>query len=154
MGLNLSNNENLNNKLITYPLNSVCFIDDARTSINQENRLRGMNNHSYYQWILNLVQPIQTEVIHTKAHPNQVNLSLLLNDEADHYASISQKCMNSLHLAPIPTFFMDNFTFYQPLDGWIELNIRTLVEHSITHSVLLELQKKHCYPMALWLYDP
>jgi hypothetical protein len=95
-----------------------------------------------------------TEVIHTKAHTNQVNLSSMLNYEADHYASQSQKCTNSLHPAPVPTFYMDNFTFYRPLDGWIESNIWTLIEHSMTHSTLLELTKKHCYHMALWLYDP
>jgi len=37
MGLILSHNETLNNKLFTDHLNSVRFIDDARTSINQEN---------------------------------------------------------------------------------------------------------------------
>ena len=101
MGLILSNNENLNNKLFTDHLISVHFIDDMRTSINQENRLRGMNGRSYYQWILNLVQRIPTEV--TSRLTDQVKLSSLLNYEADHYASTSQKWANSLHPAPIPT---------------------------------------------------
>jgi hypothetical protein len=55
MGLILSNNGILNNKLFTDHLNSVRFIDDARTSINQENRLRNMNGRSYYRWIMDLV---------------------------------------------------------------------------------------------------
>ena len=154
MGLILSDNENLNNKFFTDHLNSIHCIDDARTCINQENHLRGMNGCSYYRWILNLVQQIQTEVVHTKAHTNQVNLSSLLNYKADHYVSTSQKCTNSLHPAPIPTYYMENFTFYRPLDSWIKSNIRTLIEHSITHSILLKLHKKHHYRMALWLYDP
>jgi hypothetical protein len=58
MGLILSDNESLNNKLFTDHLNSVRFIDHARTCINQENHLRGMNGRSYYRWILNLVQRI------------------------------------------------------------------------------------------------
>ena len=112
MGLVLSDNNTLNNKLFTDHLNSAHFIDDTRTSINQENRLRNMNGRSYYRWIMDLVRRGRTEVIHTKAHTNQVNLSSLLNKEADHYASKSQNVVNCLHPAPIPTFFMDNFTFY------------------------------------------
>ena len=81
-----------------------------------------MNGRSYYRWILNLVRRVQTEVIHMKAQTNQVNLSLLLNYEADHYASTSQKFMNGLHPVPIPTFFMDNFMFYWPLEKWMRLS--------------------------------
>jgi len=44
MGLILSNNNALNNKLFTDHLNSVRFIDDTKTSINQENRLKK------YEW--------------------------------------------------------------------------------------------------------
>lgn len=74
MGLILSNNETLNNKLFTDYLNSVQFIDDAKTSINQEIQLRNMNGLLYYRWIMDLVRKVQTEVIHTKAHTDQVNL--------------------------------------------------------------------------------
>jgi hypothetical protein len=131
MGLVLSDNETPNNKIFTDHLNSVRFIDDARTSINQDNRLRSMNGHSYYKWIMDLVRRVQTQVLHMKAHTDQVNLSSLLNNEADHYASRSQKLVNSLHQAPVPTFFMDNFTFYRHQDGWIESNIRTFVDHYV-----------------------
>jgi hypothetical protein len=154
MGLVLSDNNTLNNKLFTDHLNSARFIDDTRTSINQENRLRNMNGRSYYRWIMDLVRRGRTEVIHTKAHTNQVNLSSLLNKEADHYASKSQNVVNCLHPAPIPTFFMDNFTFYRPHDGWIESNIRTFVDHFVIQASSLEILKKHRYRMAKWLYNP
>jgi hypothetical protein len=111
MGLILSDNETLN-KLFTDHLNSTRFIDDARTSINQENHLRSMNGQSYYRWIMDLVRRVRTEIIHTKAHTDQVDLHSLLNVEADHYTSKAQVVVNSLHLVPIPTFFMDNYTFY------------------------------------------
>src|SRR6202050_3478370 len=127
MGLVLSDNETPNNKPFTDHLNSVRFIDDARTSINQDNCLRSMNGRSYYKWIMDLVRRMRTQVLHTKAHMDQVNLSSLLNNEVDHYASKSQKLVNSLHQAPVPTFFMDNFTFYRHQDGWIESNICTFV---------------------------
>jgi hypothetical protein len=154
MGLVLSNNNTPNNKLFTDHLNSVRFIEDTKTSINQENRLRNMNGRSYYRWIMDLVHRVRTEVIHTKAHTNQVNLSSLLNNEADHYASKSQNFVNSLHPAPIPTFFMDKFTFYHPHDGWIESNIRTFIDHFVVQASSLEILKKHRYRMAKWLYDP
>jgi hypothetical protein len=154
MGLVLSNNKTLNSRLFTDHLNSVCFIDDARTSINQGNHLEGMNRCSYYRWIMDLVRRVRTEVIHTKAHTNQVNLPALLNAEADHYASKAQTVVNSLHPAPVPTFFMDNFTFYRPKDGWIESNIRSFIEFFITQSMSLELENGRHYQMATWLYDP
>jgi len=100
---------------------------------------------------MDLVRKIRTEVIHTKAHTDQVNLSSLLNAEADHYASKSQHITNSLHPAPIPTFFMDKFTFYRPKDGWIESNIRSFIEHYVTHDTLLEIQKTNRLQMANWL---
>ena len=85
MGLVLSNNDNQNNKLFTDHLNSVCLIDDTKTSINQENCLRNMNGCSYYRWIMDLVRRVWTEVIHMKAHMDQVNLFSSLNNKADHY---------------------------------------------------------------------
>ena len=103
---------------------------------------------------MDLVHRVRTEVIHTKAHTNQVNLSSLLNNEADHYASKSQNFVNSLHPAPIPTFFMDKFTFYWPHNGWIESNICTFIDHFIIQASSLEILKKHHYRMAKWLYDP
>ena len=154
MGLILSNNETPNHKLFTDHLNSVRFIDNSRTSINQENCLRNMNGRSYYRWIMDLARRMRTEVIHTKAHTDQVDLSSLLNAEADYYASKSQNIVNSLHPAPIPTFFMDKFTFYCPKDGWIESNIRSFIEHFVTQDTLLELQNGNRYRMATWLYDP
>ena len=80
-----------------------------------------------------------------KAHTDQVNLHSLLNAEADHYASKAQVVVNSLHLALIPTFFMDNYTFYQPKDGWIELNIRRFIEFFVAQSTSLKLQNGHHY---------
>jgi hypothetical protein len=83
-----------------------------------------------------------------------VNFLSLINAEADYYASKSQSIVNSLHPAPVPTFFMDKFTFYRPKDGWIESNIRSFIEHFVIQDTLIELQKRNCYRMATWLYDP
>jgi len=56
-------------------------------------------------------------VKYTKGHSDEVTLASLLNSEADHYPSRLQKVLNSVHPAPIPTFYMDEFTFYHPIDG-------------------------------------
>ena len=154
MGLILLDNRTPNNKLFTDHLNSTCFIEDARTSINQENCLKNMNGCSYYGWILDLARRTQMEVAHMKAHTHQVNLPSLLNAEADHYASKSQKMINSLHLAPIPTFLMDKYTFFQTKDGWIKFNICSFIDHFITWMKSLALQEGNRYRMATWLYDP
>jgi hypothetical protein len=57
-------------------------------------------------------------------------------------------------IAPIPTFFMDPYTFHREPDGWIESNIRYFVDHFnvISTTDRLALLPKHC--MSTWLYDP
>ena len=89
-----------------------------------------------------------------KAHTNQVNPPSLLNNEADHYASKSQNVTNSLHPTPIPTFFMDRFTFLWPHDRWIESNIHTFVDHSLVQNLSQDVLQKHHNRMAKWIYDP
>lgn len=105
MGLVLSINNSQNNKLSTDHLNSVCFIDDTKTSINQENHLRDMNGCLYYRWIMNLARRVWTEVIHTKAHTNQVTMKLitmLLNHRILWIAYI-------LHLSPYSSWTNTHF---------------------------------------------
>jgi hypothetical protein len=112
-----------------------------------------MNGRSYYRWISDLAKGTRTTVDYTKGHSTEVTLASLLNGEADHYASKSQSFTNSVHPAPIPTFFMDEYTFYRPIDGWIESHIRTFLEHFLTKITSDELAVGHRYRMATWLYD-
>ncbi|KAJ7770801.1 hypothetical protein DFH07DRAFT_735350, partial [Mycena maculata] len=44
------------------------------------------------------------------------------------YASYAQRSIRDLLIAPLPTFFMDDFMFYTDHDGWIELNVCQLVD--------------------------
>src|ERR1700683_1202375 len=104
MGLILSCEGEENTILHTDHLDSVRFIKDARSSINQESRMRNMNGRLYYRWILDMVTRSRTQVNHTKGHSDAVNIASLMNNEADHYASQSQKFVSNLHFAPIPTF--------------------------------------------------
>ncbi|KAF9001406.1 hypothetical protein BDZ89DRAFT_1170023 [Hymenopellis radicata] len=48
-----------------------------------------------------------------------------LNSEADHYASGSHPVSARLPIAPEPTFFMNDFTFFSDAHGWIESDVKT-----------------------------
>ena len=48
--------------------NSTVLIDESRSAINPERRLRSMNGRSYYRWILDLVSRKSAMVTYTKAH--------------------------------------------------------------------------------------
>ena len=103
---------------------------------------------------MNLVCRTRTSVIHTKSHTDGESLASLLNGEADHYASRAQDTTHMLPIAPVPTFFMDDFAFYHDSDGWIESNIRIFVEHFMARQTAksLSLGQHHC--MTTWIYDP
>src|SRR5882762_7822581 len=88
-----------------------------------------------------------------KGHSNEVTLASQLNNEADYYASKSQNVANSVHPAPTPTFYMDEYTFYRPTDGWIKSHIRTFIEYFLIKATSDDLAIGHQYRMATWLYD-
>jgi len=140
-------------QIYTDHMNSTMLIDDSRTAINQERRLRVMNGRSYYRWILDLASRKSATITYTKAHTNDTSLSASLNREADHYASSAQHIISSIPIAPVPTFFMEPYTFHREPDGWIESNIRYFVDHFTAKMTAdrLALMPKH--RMSTWLYD-
>ncbi|KAK0485575.1 hypothetical protein EDD18DRAFT_1111398 [Armillaria luteobubalina] len=96
--------------------------------------------HSYYWWIVD----IQTSSPHisleyTPGHSRQRATPATLNDEADHFASWAQKHRNQLPVALIPTFFMDEFTFWTPDDRWIESEIKSFINSSMVKAKVQEL---------------
>jgi len=140
-------------QIYTDHMNSTTLIDDSRTALNQERRLRTMNGRSYYRWILDLASRKSATITYTKAHTNDASLSASLNREADHYASSAQKVISSIPIAPVPTFFMDPYTFHRETDGYIESNLRHFIDHFTAKQTAdrLALMPKH--RMATWLYD-
>jgi len=58
LGLILSSTGPKDASLYSDLLNSVCPIEDSRSSIGQEAKLRNMNGHSYYCWISDLAREI------------------------------------------------------------------------------------------------
>jgi hypothetical protein len=52
--LSLSDPGDNDSILYTDHLNSVRLIDDSKTAVDQQTKLRGMNGRAYYRWILAL----------------------------------------------------------------------------------------------------
>ena len=140
--------------LYTDHLNSVRLIEDIRTLVDQEPRLRRMNGRSYYRWILSLINRKSVSIHYTKGHSDEMSLQSLLNSEADYYATKGQIIQNALPVAPTPTFFMDEYTFYRPLEGWIESNIRSYIEVTEAKHTASQISIGHDNRMSTWLYDP
>jgi hypothetical protein len=102
-----------------------------------------MNGRSYYKWILHLLSSRQADILYTKAHSAESSIPSILNASADYSASKSQHIRSHIHRAPLPTFFMDHFTFFTPADGWIEPNIRGFTDRLLSAQSSHELELKH-----------
>jgi hypothetical protein len=122
-GLVLS--DSLNNSTVIYTdhLNSTRLIDNSKTSANIDAHLHHMNGCSYYKWILHLLSSQQADILYMKGHSAESSIPSILNMSADYYASKSQHICPYIHYTPLSTFFIDHFTFFTPVDGWIESNI-------------------------------
>ena len=143
---------NRNNRLYTDHLNSVRFLQDTHTSIDQEKGLRYRNGRSYLRWLSSLSRGNRLQVIYTKGHSNGETLDSKLNNDADHFAVVAQKHIHRIPLAPTPTFTMNDFTFYRESDGWIESNIRVYMDQLLTRKTAASLAIGHHQRMATWLY--
>ncbi|KAJ7189348.1 hypothetical protein GGX14DRAFT_580784 [Mycena pura] len=153
-GLILSDPHLLDEDLFSDHLNAVRLIDDSKTAVDQQAKLRCMNGRSYYRWILRLVADNPLRISYTPGHSDEVSIPARLNSEADHYASHAQRFLNDIPTAPIPTFYMDEFTLYTAGDGWIESNTRNFVEKSLIRAAHKRVTADLHLRMALHLYDP
>jgi hypothetical protein len=152
-GLLMASDSPVSTTLHSDHLNSVRFIEDFRSRVGQEAKLRYMNGRSYYRWIADLARRSRTSVVHVKSHTDEMGIGSLLNAQADHYASKAQNATHIIPIAPIPTFLMDDFTFYRDDDGWIESNIRVFVDYFLAKQTAKTLSLAYHYRMATWLYD-
>ena len=153
-GLVLLDTRDNTTMIYTDHLNSTRLIDDSRTSINIDARLRHMNGRAYYRWILHLLGSRQVAVLYTKGHSAESSIPSILNSSAIHYASKSQHILHSLPHAPLPTFFMDRFIFFTSSDGWIESNIQSFTDQLLSARCSYELERKHGLRLVRFLYDP
>lgn len=153
MGVVLSDSTSVIPKLLTDHLNSKRLIDDSRTLVDQQEKLRHMNGRSYYRWILSLVKAKLITIEYTPGHSDEVSIPSRMNYEADYYASTSQRHIDHVFNAPLPTFLMDDYTCFSDRDGWIESNIRNLVNSYQTQQQITLLQTSHSHRMATKFYD-
>ncbi|KDR77658.1 hypothetical protein GALMADRAFT_119768 [Galerina marginata CBS 339.88] len=159
IALVLSQNSEISNaneehcRLLTDHLNSVRLIEDSQTEISQIPRLRYMNGRSYYRWILSLAERSPLKIQYTPGHSKDGTLETRMNNEADHLASSSQKTFRQLPTAPIPTFFMNTFTFHHKTDGWIESNIPHYVDSLLVRKTQASLQHECSQRMSTWAHD-
>jgi hypothetical protein len=158
MGLILDHVLSLSRKgpqeLFSDHLNSVHIIQDARSTGGIEARLRKLPGRSYYRWIIH-IQRLSPHLMlkYTPGHSREQTTPAILNSEADQHASYVQKHAHQLPIAPIPTFFMDEYTFYTPDDGWIESDIKSFINASLVKAKVQELGIGRHHRMATWLYD-
>ncbi|KAJ7078951.1 hypothetical protein B0H15DRAFT_733632, partial [Mycena belliarum] len=119
-------------------------------------RLRHMNGHSYYRWMLELVKLKRAAVDYTPRHSAELSIPARLNNKADHYASGAQKHLSHIPAAPIPTFFMDEFTYYREgaNGGWIESNTRNFFDYVMTRAAVRKIGIGNRYCMSTWIHDP
>jgi hypothetical protein len=139
-------------RLLTDHLNTVRLIQDFQSGVDQTSRLRFMNGRSYYRWLLSLMKPLGShiQIVYTKGHSTEATVEARLNDKADFYASKSQKFLKDLPQVPTPTFFMNDFTFHDRLDGWIESNISAYVDARLARhcATKLGVTRKPLLPLS------
>jgi hypothetical protein len=152
-GLLMASESPQSSTLHTDHLNSVRLIEDFRSKVGQDAKLMYMNGRSYYCWIADLARRSRTSVVHVKSHTNDSGIGSCLNAQADHYALKAQNAPHILPFASIPTFLMDDYTYYRDVDGWIETNIRVFTDFFLAKQTAKSLSLAHHYQMATWLYD-
>ena len=134
-------------------LNSVRFVSDVRSQVDQTATLRNKNACSYYRWLRDIIRRSDITITYTKAHTDGISLPAVLNDDANYYASRSQDHISNIPAAPTPTFFMNDYTYYRTGDDWVESNIRDFVDKVLAKTTAELLSHGHKRRMATWIYE-
>ena len=142
------------NILYTDHRNSVNIIEENKSNSTLSwKKLRHMNARSYYRWLIQILNEHDFSIRYTKAHTHLNNTEAELNREADHYATSAQRHYTSIPTAPIPTFYMDDYTFRTRSFGWIETNIKTYIEKRSEQRNSHSLMASHCTTLSDALHD-
>ena len=139
--------------LLTDHLNSVRLIEDSQSSVSQVPCLHNMNGRSYYRWILSLVDRTDIHVKYTPVHTDKDTMEAKMNHDANFYASSSHRVKHLIPQSPIPTFHMNEYTFYWDGDGWIESNIGEFIDVSLACEASISLGIGNKYRMSRWAHD-
>jgi len=76
-----------------------------------------------------------------------------MNRDADFYASHSHEFKSLVPQSPIPTFHMNEYTFYRDGDGWIESDIGDFINVSMALEMSTKLGIGNKYRMSTWAHD-
>lgn len=87
-------------------------------------------------------------------HSNEISLEAKLNGEADFLATSAQKVISELLYAPIPSFFMNDYTLHSEIDGWVESNTMHFIETPLTQKTAVNLGIGHDLCMSTWVHNP
>jgi hypothetical protein len=76
-----------------------------------------------------------------------------MNRDADFYAYHSHEFKSMVPQSPVPTFHMNDYTFYRDRDGWIESNIGDFINVSMASETSTKLGIGNKYRMSTWAHD-
>ena len=140
--------------IYTDHLNSARLVDDSKTLLNTESKLRHMNGRSYYRWLLLILQDIDVNIVYTKGHDNGGSHESRLNNEADRLAVLAHSAnISDAPFFPDPTFTMDKFVLHSSSDSYIEMSTREYVTSTLIASAAADLATKPSTRMRGHLYD-
>ena len=88
-----------------------------------------------------------------QGHSTKATVEVKLNDKADFYAPSFQRFFKDLLQAPISTFFMNEFTFFDQSDRWIESNISAYTEARMAQCSANKLGTGPFLRMLTWAHD-
>ena len=148
-------NEGPPQTLYTDHKNSVHLIDDLHTNTAlTSKKLRHMNARSYYRWLEDVLTRRPTlKVEYTKAHTLANSIPARLNDKAEHHATRAQTNFFGTPSAPIPTFFMDDYTLHNDSNGWMEINPSLAIQKCMEDTTDEQLTITHSLTMSKARFD-
>ncbi|RDB16505.1 hypothetical protein Hypma_002957 [Hypsizygus marmoreus] len=134
-------------------LSSVKLINTLPLSTH---RLARNPARSLYRWIsdLNIRAstshiPIHTQ--HVTAHTSSSSPPAQLNRLADHIATSAQHTLPPP--APLPTFFMDEYTPFSDAGSWLEGSLLTHVQHSLAQFYVANTSSLASFSLSNFIHD-
>ncbi|KAF8332738.1 uncharacterized protein EI90DRAFT_3122472 [Cantharellus anzutake] len=105
-------------------LHLICLIQDIRAGTLPPNFWSYKPARPWYRWLEQIVANNQNfSIYHVKAHTQELDVTLRLNNAADHLAAQAHFNLLQSPLAPLPSFSMDDFVAWHPGCGYVDSNL-------------------------------
>ena len=82
-------------------------------------------------------------------HSSSQSLEGRMNQEADYYGSLSQQVAGKIPIFFLPTFYMNEYTFFRDRDGFIESNISYFIDAYSAIFTIRDLMLRRSYRMLM-----